>query len=1128
MFHSKIIRPAAVLLTAFLFFFSAQSVFAEGSVDLTENAGNRPYTEWWDSTVCPANCTGDVPRRTLLKVYVNVGEEINLGSSVYNSLGGGTQDIVFRSPNGTQNGTCDVVEGGFAHIDTRVKEEAGPAPLAGGYTPCTVTVGAGEAGVWEVEFHAPAASGNPPNGNILADADFPYNASVPGAPQDLNTNGSVAAWDITVRTTPGVAGTEVEGRVFTNALAINMGTNARALNSVVTILTNDGYQYTVNLNGIDPFGFIFFTNTTGIEDNAGNPLYKSVQLIGPNPGALPAGLSIRNPNGADAPATNKFTHKIFFNTPDPNLPLTAPSPSGNTWLLNPPQPPPIPTNYTFVGADGTPGQAGTNPLGGDFSFDAARAGSYQILIDINQDGTFGNGNDRILTGTAVVGNNVVSCDGLDQFGAPVPAAPIAYQTEVRLFAGEIHFPFLDPEQHPNGLIIQRVIDPNTTTNEPNPFTIYYNDRYNFTGTPLPAYDFSLCAATGDVPPGQPPLGGALPGVPPGCYGGGPNPRFAAVDGVLSNGGARGFTTNFGDRRVIETWAYYPSNPVTDASVLLAEADLALTKTDVNDPIPLGGSVTYNILVQNLGPSNANGAAVQDTFGAFLLNVTWSCASSAGATCTANGTGNINDTVNIPNGGSLTYTVNATAGPGAPNPFPNTATVVRPPDVNDPNPNNNDDDEDTSMLANPAQMAVTKDDGRTNVSANGENVTYTIAYNSLGPADAVNVVLTDNLPAGATFVGCTGGCVGAGPVTWNIGNLAAGTGGAVTLTVALPPAAPPAQHVNTVALTFTDAGNNGYAPVNATDIDVVGNAPPAPPAGGPVGAAVGPDLAIEKSRSGGVALGDDVRYALAVRNVGNAPTTGPITVTDTLPPGFTFVSASGTNWTCAGGPTITCTFNGGIAMPGAALPTISVVANISSAASSIQLINTARVSTPGDINPDNDTDTDAVEIAQLAAFNRQDEFIRKTVNNPFAVPGDEVVWTITISNPAAIPLTNIVVQDSLASALELLSATASAGTVTTSGQNITYTQASLAPGASATITIRARVRANAAVPFVITNAASMDFDGSPTLRVSSASIASVRSLPTTGETPWWRLPLLLLLAAGFGMAGTLGVGRARRR
>src|SRR5690606_25746042 len=135
-----------------------------------------------------------------------------------------------------------------------------------------------------------------------------------------------------------------------------------------------------------------------------------------------------------------------------------------------------------------------------------------------------------------------------------------------------------------------------------------------------------------------------------------------------------------------------------------------------------------------------------------------------------------------------------------------------------------------------------------------------------------------------------------------------------------------------------------------------------------------------------------------------------------------------------------------------------------------------VSTPGDINPGNDTDTDAVEIAQLAAFNRQDDFIRKSVNNPFAVPGDEVIWTITISNPAVIPLMNVVVKDTLDSALELLSATASAGTVTTSGQDITYTQASLAPGASVTITIRARVRANAAVPFVITNAASMDFDG----------------------------------------------------
>jgi hypothetical protein len=262
------------------------AVHAEGSRNLTANGGNRMFTQW---NTLP---TAGVVRQTLVKVYANAGEQINLGSSAYNGFGG---DIIYRGPGGF-SGTCDVIEGGFGHIDTPAKEVAGPA-VAGGYIPCTFNAPA--SGIYEVEFHGPTALGSPPNitpnPGLLVNQLFPYNWSDPScavpvpATPCLGTRASVSAWDATVFTTPNVPATRRNGRVFSNALALMMGALNRSINSQVTILTNDGYQYQVNMNGMDANEFIFYSNTTGFEDAAGDPIYRSFQLENTNPGTLPAG-----------------------------------------------------------------------------------------------------------------------------------------------------------------------------------------------------------------------------------------------------------------------------------------------------------------------------------------------------------------------------------------------------------------------------------------------------------------------------------------------------------------------------------------------------------------------------------------------------------------------------------------------------------------------------------------------------------------------------------------------------------------------------------------------------------------------------------------------------------------------
>ncbi len=68
---------------------------------------------------------------------------------------------------------------------------------------------------------------------------------------------------------------------------------------------------------------------------------------------------------------------------------------------------------------------------------------------------------------------------------------------------------------------------------------------------------------------------------------------------------------------------------------------------------------------------------------------------------------------------------------------------------------------------------------------GGDLTYQITYANTGDA-ATGVLLQDFVPAGATFVSAShGGTLIGGAVEWQLGDVGAGSGGAVTLTVAVP-------------------------------------------------------------------------------------------------------------------------------------------------------------------------------------------------------------------------------------------------------------------------------------------------------------------------------------------------------
>jgi uncharacterized repeat protein (TIGR01451 family) len=91
----------------------------------------------------------------------------------------------------------------------------------------------------------------------------------------------------------------------------------------------------------------------------------------------------------------------------------------------------------------------------------------------------------------------------------------------------------------------------------------------------------------------------------------------------------------------------------------------------------GQQADYTITVQNTGTADAHNASVQETLTSNLLGATWTCATAAGATCapTGAGTGAIADTVNVPQGASVTYHLTATVQALPESPVTNSVTVA---------------------------------------------------------------------------------------------------------------------------------------------------------------------------------------------------------------------------------------------------------------------------------------------------------------------------------------------------------------------------------------------------------------------------------------------------------------------
>ena len=212
----------------------------------------------------------------------------------------------------------------------------------------------------------------------------------------------------------------------------------------------------------------------------------------------------------------------------------------------------------------------------------------------------------------------------------------------------------------------------------------------------------------------------------------------------------------------------------------SSADLQVTVSDGKTAAVAGVQNTYTIVVNNAGPSFVNGAVVKDTFPATFTGVSYTATEGGGANGYAvSGTGNINDTVTMPPGSSITYTATGKLSAAATGTIADSASVKAPSGITDPNLANNSAT-DTDNITIRGDLKVTVNDGKTTAVPGTKN-TYTIVVTNLGPSKVVGAVVHDAFPS--SFTGVTFTATQSGGVT---GFSASGSGN-INNTITMPPA-----------------------------------------------------------------------------------------------------------------------------------------------------------------------------------------------------------------------------------------------------------------------------------------------------------------------------------------------------
>jgi fimbrial isopeptide formation D2 family protein/uncharacterized repeat protein (TIGR01451 family) len=479
------------------------------------------------------------------------------------------------------------------------------------------------------------------------------------------------------------------------------------------------------------------------------------------------------------------------------------------------------------------------------------------------------------------------------------------------------------------------------------------------------------------------------------------------------------------------------NPANDTSEVTTpvepEADLAIVKTGPSVPVLLGGTFSYTLAVENLGPSDATGVTVEDALPAEVELVEGGVVTDTG-TCLEAATVECELGTLVPGAkATIQVTVKAVAIPAGGVPVVNTASVASP--TKDPELGNDESAAETTILP-AADLAITKTAPAT-VEANGD-ITYSLHVENLGPSTAHKVVVTDPLPAGTTLVSTSPHCEAAGGGVTCVpalegraaGELAVGDSADFQVTVHVPFALGAQPLVNTASVKGEEGDPNTENDQSTVNTMV-----------GPVA-----DLSITKTM-GKAEAGKPLTYTLAVTNHGPSASSA-VTVKDSLPAGTTFKSAAPSQGTCStSGQEVTCQL-GALASGGSAQVSITVEVGATVTGT---LRNSAKVEGP-EPDPDKTNNESSVEgPVTPAAPSAPNLKVVKTADTSSPTVGTPFHYDVAVSNMGGAEAKNVKIVDTLNGPVKVLSIEAESGKCEATGSKISCTIPSIPVGKTVHIT-----------------------------------------------------------------------------
>ena len=473
---------------------------------------------------------------------------------------------------------------------------------------------------------------------------------------------------------------------------------------------------------------------------------------------------------------------------------------------------------------------------------------------------------------------------------------------------------------------------------------------------------------------------------------------------------------------------------------IATTGLSITNI-VNNPTPnVGSNVVFTITVSNFSASNATGVQVNTTFPAGLVFV-------SSAPVTASGDLNIG---NLNSGASVTFIVTENVSSSGTKNF---QAVVS---------SNEFADATATATVNPiasteADLSLLQTWARSTTAAGRVDLKITVTNNETVNS-ATNVQVRDLLPSGLTYFSHTGGTYSNSTGIWAVGTLLPGDHPTLTITATV--SASGTSTTNFAEVWQSDQFDPDSTPGDGDqgdddDTNYLNASVPGPEI-------LVSDLSLTETvdYSGGNAV-----FTITVRNSGPDDASN-ITVKNSklaIAANYTYISHSSTAGTTyiptpglltSGDWTIPALLNGGSA-------TLTVTTAIVAPA-----VNWAQVSDVIQVDPDSrpiagpsgcDSNIASCTEDDDASAPSADLSLTQSVNFTNPNVGDEVVFTIIVSNAGVAGTTNVQVKDTLPSGLTFVSYTSSTGTY--SSTTGIWAVGTMGNGASQTLSIKAKVAAN---------------------------------------------------------------------